>query len=596
MGSRGARSRRRVRALIGLLLAVAVAANVLPVTGMATVSAAGYSARVDALVAAMTLEEKVGQLFVSHVYGDEANERDGGPVGKNRTELGVDNAVQLIERYKVGGIIYFGWAGNVRTPVAAARLSNGIQATAMAQPRQVPMLISTDQEGGTVARLRGTVFAGNMAIGATRRADLARAAARVMGRELRAVGIMQTLAPVADVNINPANPVIGVRSYGSRAGLVSDMTAAQVLGFQVDGGVAATAKHFPGHGDTDVDSHSGLPVINISRDQWLADHAPPFVAAIAAGSEAIMTAHVAVPALDPSGRPATLSAPILTGVLRGELGFDGVIITDSLGMAGVQRIYGNERVPVLALLAGADMLLNPPRIAVAYRAVVDAVRSGELTEARIDQSVRRILRLKERLGLFGSQAVDLTAVDKIVRSRAHRSVERQVAEASVTLVRNSGALLPLRTTSGRVLVTGWGSAALLNLEAALSGRGVSSTRFLTGQSPGSETISEAVRRALNHDVVVVVTANADVNANQRTLVERLVATGRPVITVAVRRPYDAAWYDSRLHLCLYSWSAPSMRAAVRAIYGDIGPQGKLPVDVHRPGRPVVHPFGFGLAY
>lgn len=239
------------------------------------------------------------------------------------------------------------------------------------------MLISTDQEHGIVARVGkpATLLPGAMALGANGSRTDARTAGSISGAELRALGIRQDYAPVADVNVNPANPVIGVRSFGADPAAVAGLVAAQVTGYQ-RASVAATAKHFPGHGDTAVDSHYGFPVIGHTREEWNAIDAPPFRAAVRAGIDSIMTAHIMVPALDGSGDPATLSRPILTGILREELGYDGVVVTDSLGMQGVREKYGDDRVPVLALKAGVDQLLNPPSLDIAWNAVLTAVRQG----------------------------------------------------------------------------------------------------------------------------------------------------------------------------------------------------------------------------
>lgn len=286
----------------------------------------------------MTLREKVGQMFVPYVYGESAGTTAPADISANRTLYGVDNATQLIDKYRPGGIIYFSWSNNVNNPRQIAGLSNGIQRAAMGQPGMIPMLISADQEQGVVVRVDepATQFPGAMALGATRNTESARTAAVITGRELRAIGINQDFAPVADVNVNPKNPVIGVRSFGSDPSLVSGMVAAQVRGYQQDANISATAKHFPGHGDTAVDSHYGLPVITHNRSKLESVDLPPFRAAIGSGVDAIMSAHIVVPALDDSGRPATLSRPILTGLLRNELGYDGLIVTDALTMEGVR--------------------------------------------------------------------------------------------------------------------------------------------------------------------------------------------------------------------------------------------------------------------
>ncbi|MBA2698984.1 MAG: hypothetical protein H0U61_09475 [Nocardioidaceae bacterium] len=317
----------------------------------------------------MTLREKVGQLFMTYAYGDTATTTAPADVAANQKAYGVDNASQLIDRYKLGGVIYFAWSNNVNNTEQIARLSNGIQDAALRQPRKIPSLISTDQEGGVVFRVPATELPGNMALGAGRSPQDAQTAAVIGGSELKAVGVNWNFAPVADVNVNPANPVIGVRSFSEDPRLTADLTAAQVRGYQ-DEGIAATTKHFPGHGDTAVDSHTGIPTIDHTRAEWESIDKPPFQAAIDQGVKAIMTAHIVVPSLDPSGDPATLSKPILTGILRNEMGYNGVVITDSLGMQGVRDKYGDARVPVLALKAGVDMLLMPPDLDLAYNAVL----------------------------------------------------------------------------------------------------------------------------------------------------------------------------------------------------------------------------------
>lgn len=362
---------------------------------------AATTKRLKRIISGMSLEEKVGQLFVMRVYGHSATDPDQADIDANMAEIGVRTAAEMIDRYHVGGIIYFTWAHNTRDPHQIAELSNGIQRAGLAGPTPLPLLVSTDQEHGIVCRVGepATLMPGAMALGAGGSRSDARRAGQIAGAELAAIGINQNYAPDADVNVNPANPVIGVRSFGSDPQSVAAMVAAQVKGYQ-SSGIASTAKHFPGHGDTSTDSHTGLPVITHTREQWAELDEPPFRAAIAAGIDSIMTAHIVVPALDPAEDPATLSRPILTGILREELGYDGVVVTDSLGMEGVRTKYGDERVPVLALRAGVDQLLNPPDLSVSWNAVLEAVKSGEISEARIDESILRILRLKTKLGLF----------------------------------------------------------------------------------------------------------------------------------------------------------------------------------------------------
>ncbi|GGY17790.1 glycoside hydrolase family 3 protein [Streptomyces djakartensis] len=587
--------------------------------GVTTALAAAWPARAAAVapddgelrrvVARMTLEEKVGQLFVTRVYGHSATAPDQADIDANLKEIGVRTAAELVARYRVGGIIYFAWAHNTREPHQIAGLSNGIQKASLELPRGLPVLITTDQEHGIVARVGrpATLFPGAMAVGAGGSRSDARALGRIAGAELRAMGIRQNYSPVADVNVNPANPVIGVRSFGADPRAVAALVAAEVAGYQ-GSGVAATAKHFPGHGDTDVDSHTGFPTIRHSREQWERLDLPPFRAAIAAGIDSIMTAHLMVPALDDSGDPATLSRPILTGILRERLGYDGVVVTDSLGMEGVRTKYGDDRVPVLALKAGVDQLLNPPDLDLAWNAVLTAVRDGELTEARLDESILRILRLKTRLGLFRAPYVSPGGVDRTVGVRAHLKAADRIADRTTTLLVNEGRLLPLsRLRHPRLLVAGADPASPSGttgpptgvLASALTGFGFTATAMPTGTAPSAATVARAVAAARDADAVVVLTYNVTAGSGQKTLVEQLVATGRPVVAVAVRNPYDVAHLPS-VPACLatYSWTDVELRAVARVIAGRVKPRGKLPVAVRRADDPeqVLYPIGYGLTY
>ncbi|MET9765848.1 glycoside hydrolase family 3 N-terminal domain-containing protein [Streptomyces sp. NPDC006415] len=567
--------------------------------------------RLRQIIAGMSLEEKVGQLFVMRVYGHSATEPDQADIDANLKEIGVRTGAELISTYHVGGIIYFTWARNTRDPHQIADLSNGLQRAALAGRPRVPLLVSTDQEHGIVCRVGepATLLPGAMALGAGGSRSDTRRAAWIAGAELAALGINQNYAPDADVNVNPANPVIGVRSFGSDPDAVADLVAAQVKGYQ-GAGVASTAKHFPGHGDTNTDSHTGLPVINHTRAQWEELDAPPFRAAIRARIDSIMTAHIVVPALDPSEDPATLSRPILTGILREELGYDGVVVTDSLGMEGVRTKYGDDRVPVLALLAGVDQLLNPPNLSVAWNAVLEAVRGGEISEARIDESILRILRLKSGLGLFRDPFVGHRNVDRTVGSRAHRAAADRIAERTTTLLADPGSLLPLSRRSHRnLLVVGADPASPSGttgpptgtLAQAFGELGFTARALSTGTAPNQAKIDEAVAAAAGRDAVVVATYNVTAGSSQRTLVTALVATGVPVVTVAIRNPYDIAHLTGTgvaASLASYSWTDVELRAAARVIAGRAEPEGTLPVPVQRADDPaqVLYPVGHGLSY
>ncbi|CAL9543012.1 glycoside hydrolase family 3 protein [Streptomyces sp. enrichment culture] len=606
-GSSTARPSRRT-----VLAATAGVTTALAAGG--TVHAAAGAPRHDdrklrALISRMTLEEKVGQLFVMRVYGHSATDPDQADIDANLKEIGVRTAAELLAKYRVGGIIYFAWAHNTRAPHQIADLSNGIQEASLGLPRGLPVLISTDQEHGIVARVGepATLFPGAMAVGAGGSRSDARRLGRVAGAELRATGIRQNYSPVADVNVNPANPVIGVRSFGSDPRAVAELVAAEVKGYE-SSRVASTAKHFPGHGDTVTDSHDALPYIHHTREQWEELDAPPFRAAIAAGIDSIMTAHIVVPALDGSEDPATLSRPILTGILREELGYDGVVVTDSLGMEGVRTKYGDERVPVLALQAGVDQLLNPPSLDVAWNAVLDAVRGGELTEARLDESILRVLRLKARLGLFEDPYVSHEGVDRTVGTRAHLAAADRIAERGITLLVNEGGLLPLsRRRQPKLLVAGADPASPSGttgpptgvLADALTELGFTATALSTGTAPSAATIAKAVAAARDADAVVVGTYNVGASSSQKTLVEQLSATGKPVVAVAIRNPYDVAHLPG-VAACLasYSWTDVELRAAARVIAGRVNPRGTLPVPVQRADDPAtaLYPVGYGLRF
>ncbi|MFH9200405.1 glycoside hydrolase family 3 protein [Streptomyces anulatus] len=591
--------------------AAATGVLAVPSTASADSTDASTDRRLRRIIAGMSLEEKVGQLFVMRVYGHSATDPDQADVDANLKEIGVRTAAELISTYHVGGIIYFTWAHNTRDPHQIADLSNGLQRAALAGRSRLPLLVSTDQEHGIVCRVGepATLLPGAMALGAGGSRSDTRRAAWIAGAELAALGVNQNYAPDADVNVNPANPVIGVRSFGSDPAAVAALVAEQVKGYQ-GAGIASTAKHFPGHGDTSTDSHTGLPVINHTRAQWEELDAPPFRAAIRARIDSIMTAHIVVPALDPSEDPATLSRPILTGILREELGYDGVVVTDSLGMEGVRTKYGDDRVPVLALLAGVDQLLNPPNLSVAWNAVLEAVRGGEISEARVDESILRILRLKSRLGLFRDPFVSRRGVDRTVGSRAHRAAADRIAERTTTLLADPGTLLPLSRRSHRNLLvvgadpaspsgtTGPPTSTLAN---AFGELGFTARALSTGTAPNQAKIAEAVAAAEGRDAVVVATYNVTATSSQRTLVTALVATGVPVVTVAVRNPYDVAHLTGTgvaASLAAYSWTDVELRAAARVIAGHADPEGTLPVPVQRADDPtqVLYPVGHGLSY
>ncbi|MFR9728950.1 glycoside hydrolase family 3 protein [Saccharopolyspora sp. MS10] len=554
---------------------------------------------VRAKVSSMTLEQKVGQLFVTYAYGPGADT----PHPQNRAEFGVDTPAQVVQRYHLGGLIHFTWTDSLHEPRQLAELSNGVQRAAVDSGAGIPLLISTDQEQGQVTRIGEPVtqLPGNMALGAGRSPQGAELSARITGEELRAMGLNQNFAPSGDVNVNPANPVIGVRSFSSDPRLAAELSAAAVRGYQAPGaaGVSAATKHFPGHGDTNQDSHTSLPVIEHTREQWERLDAPPFREAIAAGTDAIMSAHIVVPELDDSGEPSTLSPTVLGGMLRDELGYRGVIVTDSLQMDGVRSAHPDAEIPVLALRAGADQLLMPQNLQVAIDGVLGAVRSGELTEDRIDASVERILEMKRERGVLDDPFVDPANVDRVVGSAEHREQAQRITDRSTTLLRNDANELPLRDP-GPVLVTGAGDEAATALAERVKARGAEATALPTGTAPTPQQIGQAVDRARGGTAVVLTNAAwNETNASQRDLVRELHRSGARVIAVAVRDPYDAAYVEEvPTWLATYSDKPVAMESLARVLFGEQAPVGRLPVPVPDPASPGAErfPFGHGLSW
>ena len=605
-----------------LSLAIAVIAGTAMVNGVSPASAVPGSpqaspqpaqgqdleAQARAQMRGMSLDQRIAQLFVISVWGKSADEVH----PTNQVEYGVDTPAQAIEKFGPGGVIYFNNSGtdNVDSPKQLAAFSNGLQRAAVRHNTHLPLIVAIDQEGGNVTRLESpaTEFPASMGVGAARSTEDAKDIATINGSELRAMGVNQNFAPVADVNSNPLNPVIGARSFSSRPELTSAMVTAEIEGYQEGGRrtetVSSSAKHFPGHGDAETDSHTGLPNIDRTEAEWREIDLPPFQAAIDAGIDSIMTAHIQVPSLDPSGVPATLSQPIMTGLLRDELKYRGVIVTDALGMGGA-NVFPPEEIPVMALEAGVDQLLMPPDLPLAINAVRAAVDSGRLTERRINESVLRILLLKLKRGILTHPFVDESKVDSKVGTPEHIARVQEITDRTTTVLRNDADLLPLAETPGKVLVTGIGdaTAGLQHrspewLADAISERGAQATPLPTGTTPDQAMIDQAVAAANGSDLVVVLTNNLSGRPQQRTLVSALLATGKPVVAVAAQIPYDAGFVDAPTWIANYGWRANAMEALTKVLFGERSPAGKLPVDIPAGDDPdtILYPYDTGLTW
>ncbi|UAJ80103.1 glycoside hydrolase family 3 C-terminal domain-containing protein [Leifsonia sp. ZF2019] len=536
----------------------------------------------------MSLEEKVGQLFVIDVssYSLTSGEK------------------QKIKDFRPGGIMYFG--SNLKDPEQIAEFSNQLQEAAAEKnkTKRIPLLIATDQEpGADVVRAPGTQLPSNMALGASSESiSDVETAAHITGSELRAMGINQNFAPVVDVNTNPKNPVIGTRSFGDDPDQVSALASKQVAVFQGEENTIATAKHFPGHGDTSTDSHTNLPVIDRSREDLEKNDLPPFRAAIDAGVGVIMTAHIAVPSIDPTRAPATLSKPIISGLLRGELGFDGVVVTDALNMAGVQSQDPKKSVVVSALEAGVDQLLMPPSLQAARDSIIDAVHSGELSEERINQSVRRILKLKDRFNLFNSAPVDPAVAAQKVMTPENAEKAKEVSDRTITLLKNENDALPLNSKVKNVLVTGMDEDVNDDFAKSLEGQGVSVTVSGTRANPDANAIEKVVALAKSQDAVVALPgrlSHGDESAGQFELISQLQATGKPLIIAGVFTPYDAAYIADTPELLLtYSWARVSLDSLAKVIVGATRPTGTLPINIPSSVGPTTKAFsrGAGITY
>jgi beta-N-acetylhexosaminidase len=318
-----------------------------------------------------------------------------------------------------------------------------------------------------------------------------------------------------------------------------------------------------------------------------------------------MTGHLAFPELDPSGDPATLSYPIITGLLRRDLGFDGVVVTDSLGMQGVRDKYGDDRVVVLAINAGVDMLLRPPQFDLAHQALLDAVHSGEISQERLDEAVGRILRLKAERGIVREPFVDVDKAAARVGTPAHLAQADRITVATTTVIKNDAGLLPLTPGPRSVFVTGASSVPIAEFAAAFADRGATPSTYQTGNRPSDTAIATAVARARESELAIVVTYKAwdtevtDPEGRQRRLVRELLATGVPLIVVAVHDPYDIAYVDQApTYLATYAPNAVATRAAARVIFGEVAPRGRLPVPIPSADDPsrILYPYGHGLTW
>lgn len=528
----------------------------------------------------LTLEQAVGQKLMWSFAGKQAPSQE---------------ILAAIHNHHVGGITLFRPL-NVENPEQVLALTRSLQEAAR-QAGDRPLLIAADQEGGQLVALgpHTTPLPGNLALGATGSVELARQAGLVLGRELAAMGINVNYAPCCDVNVNPKNPVIGTRSFGEDPAMVARMAAAMVAGIQ-SVGVAATAKHFPGHGDTASDSHLGTPVIEHSRTRLRQVELQPFRAAIQAGVRMVMSAHLAVPAFDDrSDLPATLSANLLQGLLRQEIGFEGLIVTDAMDM---QAIHQGVALPVDAICAasaGADLLLLTSFLDQegVYTSLLQAAQRGLLSQEQVMASAGRVLALKTWLA-EQPKSYPLDVVGCI----EHRELAGEIARRSITLVRDEAKLLPLRRSPDQRLavvmpqpvdLTPADTSSYVTPALARALRRYTSNvdEFNVSHSPSRSGITDVLQKLDAYDRVIIGTINACATAGQAELVQAILDSGLPTIVSALRMPYDLqAFPDAPTYLCTYSILEPSMQALAQALWGEFPCTGRLPVSI-----PGLYPLG-----
>ncbi len=596
-------------------------------------------------VSRMTLDEKLGQMLMP----DFRNWQKKGQSSPEALTQMNDEVAGLIQKYRFGGVILF--AENVKNTEQTVRLTDAFQ---KASP-DIPLLLSIDQEGGIVTRLgEGTHFPGNMALGAARKTAYASQTGAIIGKELKALGINTNFAPVLDINNNPGNPVIGVRSFSSDRDLTASLGLASMKAQQKQD-VAAAVKHFPGHGDTDVDSHYGLPLVTHNQERLRQIELYPFRKAIQAGADMIMTAHVQFPAFDDTTYkskldgsdilvPATLSKKVMTHLLREEMGFNGVIVTDALNMKAIADHFGQEEAVVMAVKAGVDIALMPAevtslqtenRFARVHSALKKAVQKGEIPLQQINKSVKRIISLKIKRGIYPAPKETnlkkkISKAKKTIGSKNHLKAEKQIAESSVTVLQNKNRTLPFKPKkNSRVLIAAPYEDQTASMEQTIRQLikkkkirpvTISKMNFAerTFHDEHKKLISDADyvitgSYVVKNDPVVndgviddsVTDPGKWTTAFPRAVMKAAQSNQKPFVLMSLRNPYDAANFEeAEALIAVYGFKGytdgqflqPNIPAGIEAIFGQTKPQGRLPADIPSVTHPgtTLYPYGFGI--
>ncbi|WP_434813503.1 glycoside hydrolase family 3 N-terminal domain-containing protein [Bacillus halotolerans] len=597
------------------------------------------------IVDRMTLDEKLGQMLMPD-FRNWKKEGESSPQAFTKMN---EEVAGLIKKYQFGGVILF--EENVKTTEQTVRLTDAYQ---KASPK-IPLLLSIDQEGGIVTRLgEGTNFPGNMALGATRSRINAYQTGSMIGKELSVLGINTDFSPVLDINNNPDNPVIGVRSFSSDRELTARLGLYSMKGLQRQN-IASALKHFPGHGDTDVDSHYGLPLVSHNQKRLREVELYPFQKAIDAGADMVMTAHVQFPAFDDTTYkskldgsdimvPATLSKKVMTGLLREEMGFGGVIVTDALNMKAIADHFGQEEAVVMAIKAGVDIALMPAsvtslkdeqKLASVIDSLKEAVKNGDIPLQQINKSVERIISLKIKRGIYPAQhdsSIDkkVKKALKTVGSKHHTKTEQKIAEKAVTVLKNDQHTLPFKPKKGsRILIAAPYEEQTASIEKTIHDlmqrkkiKSVSLTKINFAEKVFNAEYEKQVKEAdyiitgsyvVKNDPVVndgviddtVTDSSKWATAFPRAVMNAALQHKKQFVLMSLRNPYDAANFEeARALIAVYGFKGyangrylqPNIPAGVKVIFGQSKPKGTLPVDIPSVTKPgdILYPYGYGV--
>ncbi|MTI69259.1 MAG: beta-N-acetylhexosaminidase [Firmicutes bacterium] len=544
----------------------------------------------------MTLEEKIGQMLMPRL-SKKSDIKEVNEDIKNK-----------IDKYNLGGVILF--SHNIVNKNQTIKLVNDLK-----KAKDIPMFISIDQEGGIVNRIKfGTKFPGNMALGATKSSEYSYKVGKGIGEELNALGINVNFAPVLDVNVNPNNPVIGVRSFGSDPDLVAKLGVAFMKGLQ-DAKVVATAKHFPGHGDTSVDSHIALPKVGHKQDRLEKIELKPFKEAIDSGIDMIMTSHVVFPYIDDTlvkskknnkkvPIPATLSKKVLTGLIREELGFEGVIITDALEMKAISDNFGESEATVKAIKAGADIILIPNNLDVSYNALINAVKKGEIKEKRINESIKRIIDLKITRGIINSKVKDNESFEEIISD--NKILESEVAKRAVTLVKNKNNLLPFKLKAGDKILLFAPFDNRLNsmknsLNKVIKDKDIKDVTIRGFSYLSLNKLNKDLKKEVLEADYIILGSYSKTRSKRLKFILDLVKfaneNNKSLVVMALKNPYDIRYIqDIKAYIAIYGDIEPNIFSGMKVIF-KADPLGKLPVNIpKRDGKGVLYKKGYGLNY